>query len=342
MDIIKSACKKLKKGGLVVVPTDTVYGLAVDASNEKAVRKLIDFKSRIPGKAISIFVSDLEMAEKYVKINQKNRNILKKILPGPFTIVLPSLKRLRLELESEKGTLGIRVIENNLISSLLKKFGRPITATSANLSGRSPHYSVVSFLKSLSYKKKREIDLIVDFGKLPRNKPSTVVDLTTFQIKVLRKGDRDLKRQKDYITTSPEETKKIARSVLKEIINEKNKKPVIIFLEGELGVGKTIFVKGIGEYLGIINIISPTFVISHEYEVVKHGIKKLYHLDLYRITEVEEFKYLGLEMMLRSGNVICIEWGEKSLPILNTLKKKAKIITVKMKYLDEKRREIKI
>lgn len=338
--LIRLAADVLAGGGLIVVPSDTIYGLAVDASNEKAVNKLFDFKSRIPGKAISVFVSDFEMAKKYVKISKKNLNILKKILPGPYTAVLPSCHKLVKSLESEKGTLGIRIVKNDFISNLLKKFGRPITATSANMSGQSPHYFVSSFLNSLSEKKKKEIDLIVDFGKLPRRKPSTVIDLTTSKIKILRQGDFKLSEENDYLSGSPDETKKIARLILRKILKSRIFRPLVIILEGELGVGKTIFVKGLGEYLGIYNIISPTFILRYEYEVKNKRIKKLYHLDLYRVEEGEELEDLGFDGMLKSKNLICIEWGEKIGEIFNYIKNNAQIVYVRMEYLSEKQRKI--
>ena len=119
---------------------------------------------------------------------------------------------------------------------------------------------------------------------------------------------------------------------------------MIFIIEGEMGVGKTVFVKGIGEQLGIKNIISPTFVIYYEYGIkisnIKHQISKMIHVDLYNIQDKQEFKHLGLEKYLIPGNILCFEWGEKAGEIFNMLKKKGKIVYVKMKYINEKKREI--
>lgn len=333
--------KILKQGGLVVFPSDTVYGLLVDATNKNAVKKLIAFKNRPPGKAISIFVSDFKMMKKYVEVSKEKEKLLTELLPGPFTIVLRSKQKVCHELESEKKTLGVRIPSFNSINQLVKLFNKPVTATSANLSGRSPHYSIESLLKELPQAKKSLIDLIVDQGKLPRNKTSTVLDLTRPKLKILRRGDLDLKNENTYISSSESQTKKIAKFILdKKLVN--NTKPLFIIIEGELGVGKTIFVKGVGEYLGIKNIISPSYVIYYEYQSKLRSIKTLIHADLYNIEEKEEFQYLGLERYFKKRNLICFEWGEKMGELFKVLKKKGKIVYVKMKFIDNKRREIEI
>ncbi len=338
--------KTLQAGGLLVTPSDTVYGLLVDATNEHAVKKLLAFKNRPWGKPISVFVADIPMLAGYVNLENKQKETIKELLPGPFTIILNSQHKISKLLESEKGTLGVRIPDYKFVRALVKKFGKPITATSANLSGKSPHYSVETLLKELPEAKKKLIDLIVDSGKLPRNKPSTVVDLTTPQIKIVRQGDVVYKDTKTYISTSPSQTKKIAQYILKKSFGIAQDKPLIFIIQGDLGVGKTIFVKGLGEYLGIKNIISPTYVIYYEYEIIhpKGGNfkYKLIHIDLYNIHDSEEFKHLGLEKYLKKGNILCFEWGEKAGEIMNELKNKGKVVYIKMKYINEKRREIKI
>lgn len=344
--VLNECLKLLYEGGLIVSPSDTVYGLLVDAENEKAVKKLIDFKRRPPGKAISVFVSDFGMMDRYAEFGSK-RQILSKLLPGPFTVILPSKKKTSTLLESEIGTLGLRIPDHDFIIELVKKFGRAVTATSANLSGLSPHYSADTLIKQLSAEKKKLIDLIIDSGILPRNKPSTVIDLTEPKIKIVRHGDILFKDTSTFISNSPKQTKKIAQYIFKKNSNELNDKPLIFIIEGELGVGKTVFVKGIGELLGIKNIVSPTFVVYYEYSVPNHpagGIfnNKLIHIDLYNIKEPQEFKYLGLDKYLEAKNILCFEWGEKAGEIINRLKKKCEIVYVKMSYVNEKQRKITI
>lgn len=334
--VIGAAIKVLKKGGLVIFPSDTVYGALVDGTNQVAVEKLIAFKSRPPGKPISIFLPDFKSILAQAKVGKKQEDILKTILPGPFTVILDSRHKANRLLESEAGTIGVRIPDYKPVNGLAREFKKPITATSANRSGRSPHYSIDFLLKDLTANQKKQIDLVVDAGPLPRNKPSTVVDLTETKIKVLRQGDVEVSPSKRLVSTSPEETKTIARNLLKnKLLRRADKKPLVFIIEGELGVGKTIFVKGLGEALGIKKIVSPTFVVYYEYG-------NFYHFDLYQIKEKEEFKYLGIEKILKPGKILCFEWGEKVGEIYGLLKDSAKIVYVKMRYIDEKKREILI
>lgn len=337
-EIIDETIRTLLKGGLIIFPSDTVYGLLCDAGNEKAVRKLILFKNRPPGKAISVFCN-FELINKLVKINKQQQKIIKEILPGPFTVILSSKHQVNKLLESEKGSLGIRIPAFQLINRLIQEFGKPVTATSANLAGRPARYSVKTLLDELSDKQKKMIDLIVDSGQLPRNKPSTIIDLTQPDVKILRQGDVNFSKSKIFLSKSVDETKDIAKSVFENVGTGRDlslrKKPLVFIIEGELGVGKTVFVKGIGESLGINNIISPTFVIYYEYG-------NFYHFDLYQIEEKEEFKHLGIEKLLIPGNILCFEWGEKAGEIIDLLKSKGEIVYVKMKYINEKAREIKV
>lgn len=330
----------IKGGGLVVSPSDTVYGLLVDATNKKAVEKLIEFKSRSPGKAISIFVSDISMMKQYVEMKPREHIMLNELLPGPFTVILNSKHRTSKLLESEKGTLGVRIPKYEFLTESVKKFRKPITATSANISGRSPHYQIDTFLRELPKSKIALIDLVIDAGKLPYNKPSTVIDLTAFTIKTLRQGDIVQASSQSFISTSADQTEKIGQYLLQKYKNEITNKPLVFIIEGELGVGKTVMVKGIAEILGIHNIISPTFVIYYEYKVSTQDIKKFYHFDLYNIQDPEEFKHLGIENLLKSQTLLCFEWGEKTGEIIEILKSKTRIVYIRMEYVNEYKRRI--
>ena len=332
----------LKKGGIVVSPTDTVYGLLADATNESAVQKLIKVKERPPGKPISVFVSDFQMMKEYVHIDSRQENTLKQFIPGPFTVVLPSTHAISAHLESERGTLGIRIPNYPFITDLVRAFGKPLTATSANPSGYPPFYSSSALLHEFPKSKLQYINLLIDSGNLPHNKPSTVVDLTESAIKTLRKGDIVFSDAKTFVSDSPEQTQRIGQYLITKKLSEQIDKPMVFILKGELGAGKTVFVKGIGQALDIHNIISPTYVVYYEYDSPHDKLKKLYHFDLFQITEAAEFEELNIQNLLKPDCLFCFEWGEKAAHIIPMLKEKATIIYIEISYLSEGKRKIKV
>ena len=123
-EVINNTIIVLKSTGLVIFPSDTVYGLLCDATNEQAVKKLITFKNRPAGKPISVF-SNLKFIDQLVKINKEQKKIIEEILPGPYTLILPSKHKVNKLLESEIGTLGIRIPMYQLINRLIQEFEKP-------------------------------------------------------------------------------------------------------------------------------------------------------------------------------------------------------------------------
>lgn len=326
----------------MVFPSDTVYGFLADATNEKAVRKLIAFKNRPYGKPISVFVSGFDMLEQEARINERQRKLLNTLLPGPFTVILESRHAVSPLLESEKGTLGLRLPDYPLIQKLVARYGKPVTATSANISGRKPHYQISALVNELSKEKKELIDLVVDGGMLPRNKPSTILDLTSPTIRTLRKGDILFTSSQRFVSDSPQQTEKIASYLLKKHEKTLSDKPLVFILEGEVGAGKTVFAKGIGKSLGIDNVISPTYVVYYEYPLQKANIQYLYHFDLYNIEEEKELEQLKVAQLLKKHTILLFEWGEKIASLLPLLQEKAIVYFVTISYTDETVREIEI
>ena len=118
-EIVKKATKILKSGGIFVFPTETCYGLGADATNKKAIEKLYKYKRRREGKPLSVAVSDSKMAQKYVEINEIAQNLYDNYLPGPITVVSKSLGKVVKEVESEYGTLGIRIPDHKLVLDII-------------------------------------------------------------------------------------------------------------------------------------------------------------------------------------------------------------------------------
>jgi L-threonylcarbamoyladenylate synthase len=331
----------LRSGGLIVAPSDTVYGLVCDATNEGAVQKLIAVKNRPWGKPISVFTDGFEMMDTLVE-SHDHKAVLQSLLPGPFTVILPSKHVVSSLLESERKTLGVRLPAYQLIQDLVHTYGKPLTATSANISGRPPHYDPQGFISELSEEKRKLIDYVLDAGKLPRNKPSTIIDLTGSTLQLLRKGDILPVTEHSFTSYDSQETKKIASYLAEKYASTGKQKPVVFIVEGEMGVGKTVFAQGIGHYLGREDIVSPTYVIYYEYPVKKESIKMFLHADLYNIEESSEFSHLGLENYFKKNTMICIEWGNRIGPLFEYIKKTSQVVLVEIVYKTEKERIITV
>lgn len=318
--IIDAVVKILSKGGLVIFPTETTYGAGVDATNQEAVDKLLSYKTRREGKPLSIAVTNKKMAEDYVFVNESANKMYDTFLPGPFTIISKSKGKTAKRVESEFGTLGVRIPDYSLVLEFLTKFNKPITATSANASGKKRPYKIDDLLNNLSQKQKKLIDLIIDAGELAHNKPSTIIDTTMSAPMTLRQGDKKVNqsvkiegKMVNFISQSEEETKSIAKRLILKNWNQLKKTGLVIGLDGDLGVGKTIFTKGVAEFLQIDEVItSPTYSYINEYDFIRHKYKGcLYHLDVWKINSKEELDRLELFNIIKPGNVIVIEWWDQ-------------------------------
>lgn len=197
--IIRSAVMALKAGKLVAFPTDTSYGLACDVENYRALKNLYLAKERKFSKPVHIIPPSLAYVKKVVAWSKSAQKLAKAFWPGALTLVLPlSSKKANLKILTAKtGNLGIRFPENKIALDLAKGLGRPITATSANpsahLSGGYDSYSARDVVKQFS-KQKHKPDIIIDVGRLRKNKPSTVFFMVGNETKILRKGPISLKQ----------------------------------------------------------------------------------------------------------------------------------------------------
>lgn len=181
---ISEAAATIKVGGLVVYPTETVYGLGADVCSDEAVGKVFKAKARPLESPISIAVSSLEMARQFTELTPKAEEIFKKLMPGPVTVVLrakPTISRL---LTAGTGKIGVRVPDHPVALRLINSVGGPITSTSANLSGKPAPSTVREAMKQIG----KSVDLVLDAGECKLGVPSTVVDLTEKPFKVLREG----------------------------------------------------------------------------------------------------------------------------------------------------------
>ena len=343
-EAISKAISILKNGGLVIYPTETCYGIAVDATNPSAVTKLLAYKGD-RNRQVSIAISSLTMAKKYVEINAVAANLYQNFLPGPITVLSRSLKVVDPRLESSSGTLGVRYPNHTFALSLIEQYGVAITATSANTSGKKEPYSLQDWQKYTVESKQGKVDLFLDDGPLEERPTSTVVDTTLNAPEILRQGEVFLPNTPTttHITSSVEETVVLGQTLTKKYLNTTLKYPLIFALQGELGVGKTQLSKGIALSLGITdNVASPTYTLLHEYTYHTpkyHGI--FYHLDTWRLPESAELEStLHLSSLLKPGNIISMEWAAKANDLLNVYKDSCLIIYIEIKEKDVSTRTI--
>jgi L-threonylcarbamoyladenylate synthase len=179
MDIVERAVGVLRRDGIIVYPTDTVYGLGGDAFSDDAVLRVYEAKNRPIGKPMSVAVSDTEMLCAIACADDQALDLVGRFLPGPVTVILESRSCIPDLLTGGTGRIGVRIPAHDLALRIISGFDSPITATSANISGErdpvSPGEVRVSY------------DLLVDGGVLP-GLPSTVVDLV--EGRILRRGAR--------------------------------------------------------------------------------------------------------------------------------------------------------
>lgn len=183
---LENARQVIEGGGIAVVPTDTVYGLACDATNSEAVMRLIGLKGRTDsGKYISIFADDISMVDRYAIVDDSLKKILGQLWPGALTAVLFQKGGLAMSLSNNR-TIGIRVPRLEFINNLVRDLDVPITATSANKTGYQPLLNVDSV--DAVFTEGMMPDIVIDAGHLPDNIVSTVVDFTKKPPTILREG----------------------------------------------------------------------------------------------------------------------------------------------------------
>jgi len=342
--LVKKAVEVLEKSGIIIFPTETCYGAGVDATNKRAVAKLLQYKGGRANKPISVAVADLEMAQKFVRINSIARHLYRNLLPGPLTVISASRGQVASQLESNNKTLGIRIPDNPLTLEIIRTFNKPLTATSANTSGKKPPYCLKDLIRYTTEKRLEFIDLFLDAGRLAHRLPTTVVDTTLNAPNVIRQGEITIKAAgaNTFVSNSEKQTLRIAQNIFKKHRSLLSNSPLLFALQGELGAGKTVFAKGLGSAVNIkANINSPTYTLIKQYPYRLQQLRgTFYHIDTWRMHDGKELLKLGLASLLQPHNLIAIEWLQKVKNILQKFQPQTKIVWVLIKRLSLRKRQI--
>ncbi|WP_214225365.1 L-threonylcarbamoyladenylate synthase [Pedobacter sp. B4-66] len=188
---IEQVVEVLKKGGIIIYPTDTVYGMGCDITNHKAIEKICRLRGIKPEKAnFSFICSDLRHISDYIKpIDTTTFRVLKKALPGPFTFIFNANGNVPKLLSSNKKTVGIRVPDNDIAREIVLQLGNPILSTSIYDDDEVIEYSTDPELIHEKYED--TVDIVID-GGYGDNEPSTVVDCTSGDFEIIRQGKGNL------------------------------------------------------------------------------------------------------------------------------------------------------
>lgn len=188
---IAQAVDILKKGGVIIYPTDTVYGIGCDITNQKAIERVCKIRGLNPEKSnLSFICYDLTDISQYTKpFDTTVFRVLKKTLPGPFTFIFNASSQVPKLLSTKKKTVGIRVPNNNIVREIVKELGNPIVTSSIRDEDDIIEYSTDPELIHEKYEE--VVDLVID-GGYGGNVASTVVDVTSGEFEVLREGKGNL------------------------------------------------------------------------------------------------------------------------------------------------------
>ena len=184
---INKAVEVLRNGGVIIYPTDTVYGIGCDIFNREALQRIYDIKHEAGTKLFSFLCPDLKDISKYAKVSDYAYKMMRKLLPGPYTFVLPAAKEVPKTLWTKRKTVGIRVPNNNIALTLAKELGNPIVSTSATKRMGEALFDPEEIRLIFN----PHVDLMLSMGPL-EGKPSSIIDLSEEEPEVIREGAGDV------------------------------------------------------------------------------------------------------------------------------------------------------
>jgi tRNA threonylcarbamoyl adenosine modification protein (Sua5/YciO/YrdC/YwlC family) len=189
---ITKAADALRAGEIVIFPTDTYYGIGCSIYDKGALERLLSIKSETKDKLFSFIVPDLKEISTYAKVSDYAYKKMKKLLPGPYTFILPAAREVPKRLWSKRKTVGIRVPDHAIVIELAKELGHPIVSTSTT----NRRGDILSRPEEIEAVLGFAVDVMLSAGYVP-NKPSSVIDLSTDEPIIIRRGAGDVSSFED-------------------------------------------------------------------------------------------------------------------------------------------------
>ena len=193
---LKPAVDAIRRGDVVAFPTDTLYGLASDPRDEDAVAAVFAVKRRAAEKTVALVAASLAQAEMLVTLSDQARRLARYFWPGPLTLVVPASADVAGSVLSDERLIGIRVPDHEVARALAEQCGHPLTATSANRSGQPATADPDDVARQLL-----DVAVLVDAGRSPGGPPSTVVDASTSELRLVREGALPWSRVVEFLRT---------------------------------------------------------------------------------------------------------------------------------------------
>lgn len=190
---IHKAVEALENGQLIIYPTDTVYGIGCSLHQKQAIENIYRLKGKSKFDPMSIICANIQQASTYAKISNNAYKVLRRCLPGPFTIILEARRQIPKLMLSRRKEIGIRIPDNNVAIEIVNHLGHPILNTSVNLDGTE----IINDPDFIAERFQGKVEVLLDGGNLPNPEESTVIRLVDDTVEVIREGKGDL--QKLYI-----------------------------------------------------------------------------------------------------------------------------------------------
>ena len=193
-DAVSKTLETLTNGGVIIYPTETLYGLGALVSKSQAAERIFQIKGRNHSMSLPILVKDFVMLEKYASVPVMYKEMLQDLMPGPFMAILNLKTGINKLITGGKDKIGIRISNNTFVTYLLEKLDVPLISTSANISGTENVFDIDDLISLFENK----VDLIIDSGNISPSKGSTIVDFTVNPPQIVREGDLSEAKIREY------------------------------------------------------------------------------------------------------------------------------------------------